>query len=52
MDINTDQRTSPIRKLKALLGGSRTQDGGDPGTGLQANTDDMRDAPAIDIVRH
>ena len=53
MDINTDQRTSPIRKLKALLGGSLNgKTVGILGLAFKPNTDDMRDAPAIDIVRH
>ncbi len=53
MDINTDQRTSPIRKLKALLGGSLNgKTVGVLGLAFKPNTDDMRDAPAIDIVRH
>lgn len=53
MDINTDQRTSPIRKLKALLGGSLNgKTVGVLGLAFKPNTDDMRDAPAIDIVRN
>ena len=51
MDINTDQRKAPIRKVKKLLGG--TLEGkiiGLLGLAFKPNTDDMREAPSIDIA--
>jgi UDPglucose 6-dehydrogenase len=51
MDINTDQRKAPIRKVKKLLGG--TLEGkviGLLGLAFKPNTDDMREAPSLDIA--
>ncbi|MGC9393345.1 MAG: UDP-glucose dehydrogenase family protein [Anaerolineae bacterium] len=51
MDINTDQRKAPIRKVKKLLGG--TLEGktiGLLGLAFKPNTDDMREAPSVDIA--
>jgi len=52
MDINVDQRFSPVRKLKDMLGGSvRGKIIGLLGLAFKPNTDDLRDAPAVDIAR-
>jgi UDPglucose 6-dehydrogenase len=53
MDINTDQRYAPIRKLFSLLD-NNLQDKtiGILGLSFKPNTDDMREAPSIDIIHH
>ncbi len=51
MDINTDQRKAPIRKVKKLLGGNlEGKVIGLLGLAFKPNTDDMREAPSIDIA--
>lgn len=51
MDINTDQRKAPIRKVKKLLGGSlEGKTIGLLGLAFKPNTDDMREAPSVDIA--
>ncbi len=51
MDINVDQRYSPVRKVKEMLGGSvKDKVIGLMGLAFKPNTDDMRDAPAVDIA--
>ncbi len=51
MDINTDQRKAPIRKVKKLLGGSlEGKIIGLLGLAFKPNTDDMREAPSVDIA--
>ncbi len=51
MEINQDQRRLVIDKLVSLLGGLRGTTIGILGLAFKPNTDDMRDAPAIDIIR-
>jgi UDPglucose 6-dehydrogenase len=52
MEINRDQRRRVVHKLRELLGGS-LQDKviGLLGLAFKPNTDDMREAPSIDIAR-
>lgn len=53
MDINRDQRHSPVRKLETFLGRDlRGKVIGVLGLAFKPNTDDMRDAPSIDIIRN
>ncbi len=51
MDINTDQRHAPVRKLKELIGSLEGKTVGLLGLAFKPRTDDMRDAPSIDIAR-
>ncbi len=52
MDINSDQRKSILRKVSDLLGGElKGKTIGLLGLAFKPNTDDMRDAPSIDIAR-
>ncbi|HEY7021116.1 MAG TPA: UDP-glucose/GDP-mannose dehydrogenase family protein [Ktedonobacterales bacterium] len=54
MKINEDQRHLAIEKLKRNLGGEGSLRGKKVamlGLAFKANTDDMRDAPSVDIVR-
>ena len=54
MKINDDQRHVVIDKLEEELGGAGSLAGktiGMLGLAFKDNTDDMRDAPSIDIVR-
>ena len=50
MDINRDQRTLVVSKLKECLGSLRGQVIGLLGLAFKPNTDDMREAPSIEIV--
>jgi UDPglucose 6-dehydrogenase len=53
MDINEDQRYAPIRKLFALLNNElHGKTIGILGLSFKPNTDDMREAPSIDIIHH
>ena len=51
MDINQDQRRHVVTKLNALLGSLHGCTIGLLGLAFKANTDDMREAPALDIIR-
>jgi UDPglucose 6-dehydrogenase len=50
MEINQDQRRLVVDKLVSLLGGLRGATVGILGLAFKPNTDDMRDAPSVDIV--
>ncbi|MFQ5814014.1 MAG: UDP-glucose dehydrogenase family protein [Anaerolineae bacterium] len=50
MEINYDQRKRVIQKLRDILGGFRGKTIGILGLAFKPNTDDMRDAPAIEII--
>ena len=50
MDINRDQRTLVVDKLRECLGSLRGQVIGMLGLAFKPNTDDMREAPSIEIA--
>lgn len=51
MEINIDQRTLVVEKLREVLGGLRDQVIGILGLAYKPNTDDVREAPAIDVIQ-
>jgi UDPglucose 6-dehydrogenase len=51
MEINHDQRRLVVSKLSSILGSLRGCTIGVLGLAFKANTDDMREAPSIDIIR-
>ncbi len=51
MEINRDMRRSIIRKLREHLGGLRGYRIAVLGVSFKPNTDDVRDAPAVEIIR-
>lgn len=51
MDINLDQRRHVVTKLTSILGSLRGCTIGMLGLAFKANTDDMREAPSVDIIR-
>ncbi len=50
MDINRDQRRHVVHQLRDILGGLRERKIGLLGLAFKPNTDDMRDAPSVDIA--
>ena len=52
MEINLDQRTLVVEKLREVLGGLRGQVIGILGLAFKPNTDDIREAPAIDVIEN
>jgi len=52
MEINLDQRTLVVEKLREVLGGLRGQVIGILGLAFKPNTDDVREAPAIDVIEN
>ena len=51
MDINHDQRRLIVTKVTNILGSLRNCTVGVLGLAFKPNTDDMREAPSIDIIR-
>ncbi|GAC1349539.1 MAG: UDP-glucose/GDP-mannose dehydrogenase family protein [Ktedonobacteraceae bacterium] len=51
MEINHDQRRLVVTKLTSILGSLRGSTIGILGLAFKPNTDDMREAPAVDIIR-
>ncbi len=49
-NINNQSRRDIVRKVRKILGDVRGKKIGILGLAFKANTDDMRDAPAIDII--
>jgi len=52
MEINLDQRTLVVEKLREVLGGLRGQVIGLLGLSYKPNTDDVRESPAIDVIEN
>ncbi|MDP9324962.1 MAG: UDP-glucose/GDP-mannose dehydrogenase family protein [Candidatus Dormibacteraeota bacterium] len=50
MDINRDMRRLVVDRLQELLGGVRGQRIGILGLSYKPNTDDLREAPSLDII--
>jgi UDPglucose 6-dehydrogenase len=50
IEVNKDQRLNVIRKLEELLGSMRGCKIGIWGLAFKPNTDDIREAPALDII--
>ncbi|MCL4258336.1 MAG: UDP-glucose/GDP-mannose dehydrogenase family protein [Anaerolineales bacterium] len=50
MEVNTARRNAIVQKLDEMLGGLQGKTIGLLGLAFKANTDDMRDAPSIDIA--
>ncbi len=51
VEINNDQRRQVLIRLQEILGNLRDKEIGILGLAFKPNTDDMRDAPSIDIIR-
>lgn len=51
MDINNDRRPMAVNRLKEMIGELRGKQVGLLGLSFKPNTDDMRDAPSIDIAK-
>jgi UDPglucose 6-dehydrogenase len=51
MEINHDQRRLVVNKLSSILGSLRGCTIGVLGLAFKPNTDDMREAPSVDIIR-
>jgi UDPglucose 6-dehydrogenase len=51
MDINNDRRPMAVNRLKEMIGDLQGREVGLLGLSFKPNTDDMRDAPSIDIAK-
>jgi UDPglucose 6-dehydrogenase len=52
LDINYDQRSYVVAKVEEALGTLKGKHVGLLGLAFKPNTDDMREAPSVDIVQH
>jgi UDPglucose 6-dehydrogenase len=52
MEINADRRRQLVEKVRSALGDLQGKTIGLLGLTFKPNTDDMRDAPSIDVARH
>ncbi len=52
IEINTDQRKLIVEKLREVLGGLRDQIVGVLGLSFKPNTDDIREAPALEVIQN
>jgi UDPglucose 6-dehydrogenase len=50
MEVNSARRLAVVEKLDTMLGGLKGRTVGLLGLAFKANTDDMRDAPSVDIA--
>jgi UDPglucose 6-dehydrogenase len=51
IEINTDRRNMAVSKLREMVGDFRGKKIGVLGLAFKPNTDDMRDAPSVDIAK-
>ncbi len=51
LDVNYDRRRAAVRNVSEMLGGLQGKTVGLLGLAFKPNTDDMRDAPSIDIAQ-
>jgi UDPglucose 6-dehydrogenase len=51
MEINADRRRSAVNDLREMIGGFAGKQIGILGLAFKPNTDDMRDAPAVDLAK-
>jgi UDPglucose 6-dehydrogenase len=51
IEVNTHQRVLMLDKIKKALGALKNRTVGVLGLAYKPNTDDIRDSPAIDLIR-
>ncbi len=52
MEVNYDRRSDVVNHIGEMVGGLKGKTIGLLGLAFKENTDDMREAPSIDIVQH